>query len=551
MSDPVENGEPQNWPAEPVAPAPLEPSDAAVLEVEPVADVLPIKRGHPLLAWLVIGLLVVLMMLREPRSSMHQPGTPAAPNNPVQPVPGAPAPQVNQRAAPEDQHASPSDRLGLLVLTMQSKFFVGYNEFARASDPSAGKTLLNQADALNVGPVVNRLCYVVLAGELADSRDALQKLKELDEKIADSDRIQDKHVLRAKEALERLYGDYAGGMLSGPSVGAEDRENLQATLGWFADLALAPRGGPNPEVRQALISSTQAVFVVFIVVMVIGALVGLAGLIGLFTLIGFQLAGNLKRGVVTGGGQGGIYAETFALWMVVFLVFSSAPYFIRAPGAEMLVTGGSILASLIVLAWPVFRGGIPWRQVRQDIGLVAGRRPLLEPLLGPAGYAMSLPLLAVGVVITLFLISLQGVMGPMLGTMMPADEFSPAVFPAHPIIEMLAGSGWWGIFQVLFLGSVVAPIVEETMFRGVLYRHLRESTCRWPLFLSFAASALVVSFVFAAIHPQGLLAVPALMSLAFGFTIMREWRGSLISCMIAHGLNNALVMSLAAFVFNI
>ncbi len=89
------------------------------------------------------------------------------------------------------------------------------------------------------------------------------------------------------------------------------------------------------------------------------------------------------------------------------------------------------------------------------------------------------------------------------------------------------------------------------MFRGVLYRHMRESTCRWPLLLSFATSALVVSFVFAVIHPQGLVAVPALMSLAIGFTIMREWRGSLISCMIAHGLNNALVMSLAAFVFNV
>ncbi len=67
------------------------------------------------------------------------------------------------------------------------------------------------------------------------------------------------------------------------------------------------------------------------VVLVIGCLVGLAGLIGLFTLVGFQLAGNLKRGVVTGGGQGGIYAETFALWMVVFLLFSSAPYFIPVP----------------------------------------------------------------------------------------------------------------------------------------------------------------------------------------------------------------------------
>jgi membrane protease YdiL (CAAX protease family) len=85
----------------------------------------------------------------------------------------------------------------------------------------------------------------------------------------------------------------------------------------------------------------------------------------------------------------------------------------------------------------------------------------------------------------------------------------------------------------------------------VLYRHMREATQQWAFLLSFVVSALVVSFVFAVIHPQGFVAVPALMSLALGFTILREWRGSLISCMIAHGMNNALVMSLATFVFNI
>ena len=435
---------------------------------------------------------------------------------------------------------------------MQSKFFVGYNEFARrASDPGSGQSLVDQAAALNTGPLDNRLCYAVLVGELAGFENALRKLKELDEKIAGSEHVQNEKVLRAQDSLERLYTDYAAGMLNGPSVGEKDRADLRTTLGWFADLALAPRGGPNPEARQALISSAQAVFVVFIVVLAIGCLVGFAGLIGLFTLIGLYLAGNLSRGVVTGGGQGGIYAETFALWMVVFLVFSSAPLVIEVEGAEMLITGIGILASLVVLIWPVVRGGIPWRQVRKDIGLVAGRQPLLEPLLGPAGYAMSMPLLAVGVVMTLILISLQGALGSVLSTAVQVDDFGPSGFPAHPIIEMLAGPGWWVKLQVLFLGSIVAPIVEETMFRGVLYRHMRESTSRWPFFLSFAASALVVSFVFAVIHPQGLVAVPALMALAMGFTIMREWRGSLISCMLAHGLNNALVMSLATFVFNI
>jgi membrane protease YdiL (CAAX protease family) len=48
-----------------------------------------------------------------------------------------------------------------------------------------------------------------------------------------------------------------------------------------------------------------------------------------------------------------------------------------------------------------------------------------------------------------------------------------------------------------------------------------------------------VSFCFAVIHPQGFLAVPALMALAVAFTLMREWRGTVLPSMIAHGINNA------------
>jgi membrane protease YdiL (CAAX protease family) len=91
------------------------------------------------------------------------------------------------------------------------------------------------------------------------------------------------------------------------------------------------------------------------------------------------------------------------------------------------------------------------------------------------------------------------------------------------------------------LAAVVAPLVEETMFRGVLYRHLREASCRWGTAWSIVFSGTVASFIFAVLHPQGLLAVPVLMALAYGFTIAREWRGTLVPCMVGHGLSNGLV----------
>lgn len=521
MSEPGIGGESGDAPVEHQTILPLEPASESPLEQVDFPVVLPVRRGHPLVAWLIVGVFVILV------------------------------PSLRQLRAPEEQHGPQKDRVSLLVLTMQSKFFVGYNEFARLSDPNASKLLADQAVALNTGPLDHRLCYVVLIGELAGPDAADKKLRELSEKIADSNHVQNKNDLRAMEILGRLYADYEGGRLDAPSVNDEDRANLRATLGWFGNLALAPRGGNNAEVRQALITSAQAVFFVFMIVIVLGGLLALAGLIGLIVLLGLYIAGNIQPAILTGKTQGGIYAETFALWMLIFLMFGFAPLLVKVEGSELLVTGVATLASLIVLAWPVFRGGIPWRQVREDIGLFSGRQPSLEPLLGPVGYAMSLPLLAVGVVLTLLLITVQGALGSVWGSVVPADEFSPAGFPAHPIIEFLAGPGWWGKAQVLFLGSIVAPIVEEIMFRGVLYRHMREATRSWIFGCSFVMSALVVSFVFAVIHPQGFVAVPALMSLALGFTLMREWRGSLISCMIAHGINNALVMSLATFIFNI
>ena len=37
--------------------------------------------------------------------------------------------------------------------------------------------------------------------------------------------------------------------------------------------------------------------------------------------------------------------------------------------------------------------------------------------------------------------------------------------------------------------------------------------------------------------------MPALMALACGFTLMREWRGTVVPSMIMHAISNGLVMT--------
>ena len=81
------------------------------------------------------------------------------------------------------------------------------------------------------------------------------------------------------------------------------------------------------------------------------------------------------------------------------------------------------------------------------------------------------------------------------------------------------------------------------MFRGALYRHLRECTAGSGRLASVFLSGLVVSFVFAVIHPQGWLGVPPLMGLAFAFCLARELRNSLVAPMIAHAIQNGAILA--------
>jgi len=203
----------------------------------------------------------------------------------------------------------------------------------------------------------------------------------------------------------------------------------------------------------------------------------------------------------------------------------------------MVLVVAGFPVSLVALAWPVLRG-TPWRDVRQDIGLTLGERPWLEPLVGLGGYLVTLPLLAAGLVITLGLMMLQQIMAG------EAETFAPTGGPAHPVISYMSGPDLGLKLLVLLLAAVAAPLVEETMFRGVLYRHLRGATGRVGTVLSVVLSTLINTLLFAAIHPQGWVAIPALMGLASGMTLVREWRGTLVPSMVVHGLSNALVISM-------
>jgi membrane protease YdiL (CAAX protease family) len=400
------------------------------------------------------------------------------------------------------------------------------------------KVFRQQQRSLVVGSVVGGTATVAIERAAAEPAEQV-RLTELVEKVY---RQQQRRLVvgsvggcAATVAIKRAAAEPVENASDG--LTDSDRAELRDKLDWFGELALAPEGGDNPNGRAIVLASAQRVIVVFFVIVVTFLMMASLGLVMLLTAVFLLAMRVLYFRFLTGSRDEGIYAETFALWMMVYLVLERASSFVPLGSFRMLAAGIVGLLTLGTLFWPVLRG-VHWQRVRQDVGWWTPGPAGLEMLWGLGGYLASFPLLILGVMASVGLLSLYN---HVVGT----DPFGIPPQATHPVKELLARGNGWEILQILFVASVCAPIIEETMFRGVLYRHLREVGSRWPRAVRVLFSVVSSSFIFAVIHPQGFLGVPVLMALATGFALTRELRGSLVGCMTAHGINNALVTLVA------
>lgn len=115
--------------------------------------------------------------------------------------------------------------------------------------------------------------------------------------------------------------------------------------------------------------------------------------------------------------------------------------------------------------------------------------------------------------------------------------------PSHPSTDaLLHDPGFGTILITFFLASICAPIWEETMFRGLLFQGLAGAR------LAPVLSALLSSFLFAAIHPQGLAAWPALAGVALMSCALLAQTRSLVPSIVMHATHNALTLAAAIIV---
>ena len=87
---------------------------------------------------------------------------------------------------------------------------------------------------------------------------------------------------------------------------------------------------------------------------------------------------------------------------------------------------------------------------------------------------------------------------------------------------------------VLITGLLLTPLVEELLFRGVLYQALRR---RMPI----GTAALVSAMVFALMHGQVVLFIPFTV-MGVLLALVYERSGSLIPTILIHGCNNGLIL---------
>lgn len=104
----------------------------------------------------------------------------------------------------------------------------------------------------------------------------------------------------------------------------------------------------------------------------------------------------------------------------------------------------------------------------------------------------------------------------------------------NPILEEPPGSAL-DFFIVFFMAVVLAPIVEEFLFRGVLFQVLWQRTGRVWL------SAVVSGFLFAIIHPQFLAGIGPVFLLGVILAIVYAHTRSLLPCILLHAYNNGFI----------
>ncbi len=401
-------------------------------------------------------------------------------------------------------------------------------------------------ESLNAGSLWQRYANSIQIAEIAGPAQALDFLDTVDDAVQAEAYTPDERQKAIRATLENVYRVRE---FSGPGEIAEfenkDAEILTKEFGWLGMLVLNPVAKNRDTDRPGIDDRANKMIFVLIGVGFVVILMFLASSICLPFAILFFVRGKFQSRLPDQAGSGSIYLEMFACWLLLTVLL--VPLIVLAAGEmglklkDNMITIGFI-AQLIPLVgaivWPTLRG-MSGARVMQDLGL-SGHNPFAEIGAGIFGYICAVIPLAALLAIVQAMLFLTG------GLEQGGLNSPPAL---HPAQELMMSGNVTTIVFILLTASVVAPLVEEIVFRGALYRYLRDRTGNQTRWTSVIIAILVSGILFSGIHPQNLVGLIPLTTLATFMALMRQWRSSLIASMTFHGLNNGVLMCMMLLMY--
>ncbi|MBM4112972.1 MAG: CPBP family intramembrane metalloprotease [Phycisphaerae bacterium] len=432
------------------------------------------------------------------------------------------------------------------------------NDSSQAMAPIAEAT-----EPWRQGSISQRLARAIVLATCEDHEAAIEQFTEAAEAAKADPEVEAKAAPLLRVTASLLRGGGVGGtaregaatvaeripVAAWPPPGDDDELEAEQRLGFVLTLGRAELVG-NASAQSTVrgVGATVGVALVLFMLWIGAALLG--GFAALVTLITMALIGSLRLRTGPGVPASAVLLEVFAIFMSLFLIASSGlaavvehfdplrefvhEHRTASIGVHLVVEIG---AAWLALAWWRWRGG-SWRSLRALAGLDLRAGFWRTTGIGFVGYALALVLGLGGLIVSLLLAAMVG--EERLGD------------PKHPIHEVILGDDAGAAWMVLALGVIVAPILEEIFFRGALYRGLRDRLgSRGAALVAGSLGAVIVSSsIFAIIHPQGVLFAPILAGLGAGFCLVREWSGSVAPGILAHALNNGIMLGFVIVLTN-
>lgn len=417
-------------------------------------------------------------------------------------------------------------------LRVTAELFVRMRELVM-QDPSAVPQLEQFVTTFG-----DRVVLSIAEAELDGVEPALDRLAALDEELrpyeaaerADGPKPEAAKELRTDVRLVRtIYED------SPDALSEADADRLRARYGYFGKVALTHGMDDDAPERAALFTNAVVMTFTFfaIGVILLGVVVTGFGLL-IVAVVHFSSRRN-RRAVFTPPEPGGsVFLESYALFVASFLVLITVGHLaIKALGLPETSSLGVQWLLLLTPLWPMLRGMSPKRWARA-IGLHGGRHGGIGGVFAEIGwgivcYITTVPVFLLGTIFALVLVTAWGIISQRLFGGGPPEPVR------NEILEIVASADLGTVFLLLALGTMWAPLCEELIFRGALYRHMRG---RVGVALASTGTALLFAFM----HGYGPLMTPPLIALGVMFALVREWRGSIVAPMVMHFIHNATLM---------